>query len=136
LAEEFKLFKADDVQEVFTKLITYGKLTEHQIDELTPVIVNFAEQQRISLTDATSVITKALEGNSRGLKEYGINIKDASTVTERFAGIMEGLAPRVEGAAEAFGNTTQGQIKKTEVQIEELAGKNWHRTAAGDQRLL
>jgi hypothetical protein len=123
LAEEFKLFKADDVQEVFTKLITYGKLTEHQIDDLTPVIVNFAEQQRISLTDATSVITKALEGNSRGLKEYGINIKDSSTVTERFAGIMEGLAPRVAGAAEAFGNTTQGQIKKTQVQIEELQEK-------------
>lgn len=127
LSKEFKTFQADEVLDVFQKLIVYGKLTEHQIDQLTPVIVNFAAQQRISLAEATDVITKALEGNARGLKTYGINIKDVKTEAERFGVIMEELAPKVEGAAKAFGETTAGQIKATQVEIdnlkEEIGGK-------------
>lgn len=118
--EEFKTVDDDEVTGIFEQLITYGKLTESQITRLTPVIINFAAKQRISLSESASVIIKALEGNGKALKEYGINIKDAGSVSEAFGIIMGDLAPRVEGAAKAFGETTAGQIQKTKVQIGEL----------------
>jgi hypothetical protein len=118
--DEFKTIDDEDVLSVFDKFITYGKLTENQITQLTPVVIDFAAKSKISLGDATSVIIKALEGNGKALKEYGINIKDAKGTTEAFGLIMSELAPRVEGAAKAFGETTQGQIKATAVEIENL----------------
>lgn len=123
MANEFKTIKSEDLVGVFQKLITYGKLSENQIKELTPVIVNFAAQSGLSLDESASVIIKALEGQARGLKEYGINIQKGATVAENFGKVMQDLAPRVEGAAKAFGETTAGEIKKTEVEIDEVKKK-------------
>ncbi len=120
LSAQFKTFTATDVIDVFQKLITFGKLTENQINQLTPVIIDFAAKQKISLADATNTITQALEGNNRGLREYGINMKNAADLSDRMSIIMTELKPRVEGAAAAFGETTQGQIKATQVQIDNL----------------
>ncbi|MFC4230583.1 hypothetical protein ACFOW1_01685 [Parasediminibacterium paludis] len=120
VAERFKYLDNDDVTEVFNKLITYGKLTEKQIGDLTPVIVDFAAKQSISIEEATSVMTKALEGNAKALKEYGINIKDGSDVTERFGILMTDLKPRVEGAADAFGNTFKGQVATAKQDLRNL----------------
>lgn len=120
LSEEFKTFEGKEIIGVFQQLIQYGKLTERQINEVTPVIINFATITHQSLEAATNTILKSLEGNNRGLKQFGINIRDAKNTTEAFGLVMNELAPRVEGAAKAFGDTTAGQIKKTEVQITEL----------------
>ncbi len=110
MAEKFKFIDNDDVVGVFQSLITYGKLSEKQIDELTPVIIDFASKAGVSLEESTSVILKALEGNSKALKEYGINMKDGANVTERMSILMTDLKPRVDGAADAFGNTFAGKL--------------------------
>lgn len=123
LSEEFKTFKDADIIGVFQQLIQYGKLTENQITDILPVIINFATITGQSLPDATNTLLKSLEGNNRGLKQFGINIRDAKNTTEAFNLVMTELKPRVEGAAKAFGDTTAGQIKKTEVQIDELKEK-------------
>jgi hypothetical protein len=123
LAKEFGTFGDDDVIEVFEQLINYGKLTEDQIKELTPVIVDFAAKQRIELSEAASVVVKALEGNGKALKTYGIDIKDAKDVTEAYGVVMDQLKPKVEGAAKAFGETTSGQIAKTRENINNLKGE-------------
>lgn len=123
LAEEFKTVKSEDIVGVFQKLITYGKLTEKQINDLTPVIVNFSAKSGLSLEESAGMVLKALEGQGRALKEYGINIEKGSTVADNFGKVMRDLAPRVEGAAKAFGDTTAGQIKKTGVEIDELKKK-------------
>lgn len=111
--DQFKYLDKHEVIGVFEQLITYGKLTENQIDALLPVITDFAAKQRISIEQATPIIIKALEGQSRGLKQYGINVKDAHSVTERLGIVMDELGPKVKGAAEAFGQTTQGKIAST-----------------------
>jgi hypothetical protein len=127
LEKTFKVFDKDEFVQVFDKLTTYGKLTENQINELTPVIANFAAKQRISLGEATDVFTKALEGSGKVLKQYGINIKDATyaegnaaTPTERLSLLMKELKPRVEGAGQAFAETAAGGIKAAKVEVEEL----------------
>jgi hypothetical protein len=121
LQQQFHFLDDDNIiDEIFTKLITYGKLTEPQIKSLTGVIINFAAQNRISLSESTSVIIKALEGNGKALKEYGINIKDAGTHTERLNLIMTTLAAKVEGAADSFGSTTQGKIRAAKQEFSDL----------------
>lgn len=120
LSEKLGTVSKRDVTETFQKLITYGKLTKNQILELTPVIADFAAKQGIDLPEATGIFTKAMEGNTRGLRDYGINIKNGKDTTERFGIIMSELKPRVEGAAQAIGDTLGGTIKKTSVAIEEL----------------
>jgi len=122
LAESFGTFGNDDVIAVFEQLITYGKLTEQQITELTPVIIDFAAKSQISFSESASVIIKALEGNGKALKEYGIEITGAKNETEAFGIIMEELKPKVDGAAQAFGETTAGQIAKTREEIDALKG--------------
>lgn len=132
-ADKFKSLDNDDIVAVFNSLVTYGKLSEDQINQLTPVIIDFAAKANISLQESSSVIIKALEGNSKALKEYGINIKDSGTVTERFGVLMTDLKTRVDGAQETFENTTQGamaQFKQTVKDIEEGIG-NWIKGLAG-----
>ena len=120
MAKRVKFLDSPDIIGVFDKLITYGKLTEAQIDKLTPVIIDFSVKSKISLDESASVIIKALEGNGKALKEYGINIKDAKTESERLGVIMDELGPKVRGAADAFGETTAGKIAITEQSIKDL----------------
>ncbi|THU34248.1 hypothetical protein FAM09_24835 [Niastella caeni] len=120
MADKFKFLDNDDVVEVFNNLITYGKLTEKQIDELTPIIVNFAAKNRISLDEASRVIIKALEGNGKALKDYGIKIKETSSETERFSIITGLLKEKVDGAAESFGESLPGALAKSEQKLKDI----------------
>jgi hypothetical protein len=119
-AEAVGFLDNDDIIGVFEQLITYGKLTEKQILELTPVIIDFAAKQRIQLPEAASAIIKALEGNGKALKEYGIDIKDAKDETEAFNIIMTQLAPKVSGAAKTFSQELSGSIATTRQEIKNL----------------
>jgi hypothetical protein len=120
LATELGFLDNDDIVGAFEKLIDYGKLTEDQINELIPVIIDFAAKQRIDLGSASDVIVKALEGNGKALKSFGIDMNDAKDVTEAFGIIMDELKPKVEDAAKKLGEETAGQIKKTQQEIKNL----------------
>jgi DNA-directed RNA polymerase subunit F len=125
-AEKFKALDNDDITKVFTKLVDYGKLSAKQMTDLTEVIINFAAKQKVSLPEATDTITRALEGNAKGLKTYGINLKDASTVSERFGIIMQQLGTKVQGAEAVFESSNQGffaKIKQGFRDAEEAVGK-------------
>jgi hypothetical protein len=127
MAAKFKYIDNDEIVAVFEKLIDYGKLTEEQINHLTPVIINFAAKQRIPITEATDVITKALEGNGKALKTYGINLTEAATPAERLKIIMTELKDKVDGASDAFANTTAGKIaiaKQSFKDLQEEIGNN------------
>ena len=120
LAEKFQFLDNDDIIGVFTKLIDYGRLTETQIKEITPVIIDFAANQRISLEEASSVLIKALEGNGKALKEYGIDIKDAKTEAERFGIVITEVGDKVKGAAETFANSSAGAKAQTAQDIADI----------------
>lgn len=111
-AAKYKALDNDDITKVFTKLISYGKLTKSQITDVTDVIVNYARKQKVSLEEATDVITKSLEGNAKGLKTFGINMNDAKTFTERYALVVHDLGNKVKGAETAFEETSTGGIAK------------------------
>lgn len=132
LAGKLQYLDNDSVIKVFDNLLTYGKLTEKQMKELTPVIVDFAAKEGIGIEEASEKIIMSLEGNAKALKKYGVNIKDAADETEKAASpaerlslIMKELKPRVEGAAETFTTTLPGKIailKQSFADIEESIG--------------
>lgn len=107
-ADKYRRLDNDDVTKVFTKLVDYGKLTEKQMVEVTDVIINFAAKQKVSLEEATDTITKGLEGSGKALKTYGINMKDATSFTERYSLIVNTLGDKIKGAEAAFEQTNQG----------------------------
>lgn len=110
MANKFRYLDNDEVLGVFEKLIDYGKLTEREMNELLPVIINFAAKSRTSIGEATDVIVKALQGNGKALKQYGIDIKDAGSETERLNVVMTTLKEKTDGAADAFQKTAKGSI--------------------------
>lgn len=127
LADQFTFLDNDDILKTFNSLLVYGKLSEDQINELIPVIINFATATGQDLAGATSVIIKALEGNGKALKEFGIDIKDAKNTTEAFGVIMDQLAPKVEGVGDAFQNSASGGLASAQQSFknlkEEIGGK-------------
>jgi len=120
LAKKFKFIDNDAILKSFNQLIVYGKLTEDQINQLIPVIIDFATAQGIDLQSTTSTVIKALEGNGKALKEYGIDIKDAKNTTEAFGIVMDQLAPKVEGVGEAFGETAAGGLAAARQGLKDL----------------
>lgn len=110
LAEKFKSLDNDDLTEAAEKLVTYGKVTQTQIKNLLPLIVDFARNQRIGIGEATSVIIKGLEGQGKALKEYGINLKDTKNTTEAYTLLTTKLAEKVKGSAEVFESTASGEM--------------------------
>lgn len=120
LSSSFKFLREEDIQSTFNKLIVYGKLTENQINSLLPVIVDFATATGRTMPEATAILIKSLEGNNRGLREFGINIKDAKSPAEAFSLVMKELAPRVEGVAQAFGESQAGKIAATNEEFRKL----------------
>jgi hypothetical protein len=120
LQAKFRYLDNDEIVAVFNKLITYGKLTKQQIEQLTPVIIDFSAKQRISIEQGSSIIIKALEGNTRSLKEYGIELKKGATEADRLTAIMTQLKSKVDGAGEAFQNTASGGIAAAKQQMKDL----------------
>lgn len=120
LQKQFGFLDNDDIIKTFNQLIVYGKLTEDQINELIPVIIDFATASGQDLASATSLIIKALEGNGKALKEYGINMKDTKDTTEAFSVIMKELKPRVDGVAQSFAESSSGGLAKAKQDFKDL----------------
>lgn len=120
LQKQFGYLDNDDILKTFNQLVVYGKLTEKQINELIPVIIDFAAASGQDLASATSLIIKSLEGNGKALKEYGINMKDAKSTTEAFSIIMEELKPRVDGVAASFAESSSGGLAKAKQDFKDL----------------
>ncbi len=120
VAKEFQYLDNDDVVGVFNKLIDYGKLTEKEMNDLLPVIINFAAKSRISIEESASVLIKSMEGNGRALKEFGIDMKDGGTAAERLSIIMTTLKDKVDGAGAAFQETAAGGIAVAKQEFADL----------------
>lgn len=68
--------------------------------------MDLARAKQIGLEDATRLVILALQGNTRMLKEYGIEVDEhASKAT-----ILAGIQAQLSGQAEAYSNTLRGQL--------------------------
>ncbi len=92
---------ADDIASSQATLAMF-KLTGKQIKDTTPLLVDYAAKTGKSLPDSAKVVGKALLGNTRALKDLGIDYKSTGDKGKDFADISELLKEKVGGFADSL----------------------------------
>jgi hypothetical protein len=111
-------FDDEDIQTV-QKLFVQVGLGADQIKKITPLILDLAATTGTDLTTATQKAIAAINGQTRGLKDVGINFQNTGTKVGNYNELIEGLT-RLQGSATEALNTTEGALKKNAVEIENL----------------
>lgn len=75
--------------------------------ELTSAMVDLSTKSG-SLESAAEILGRAYDGNTRGLKAYGIEIQDGLTRQERMAKVIEEVTAKFGGQAEASNKANLG----------------------------
>ncbi len=88
-------------------LASFG-LTGAQIEQMTPLLGDYAAKTGVDVVQAAEELGKALMGQGRALKDVGIDFEDAGSVGANYDQIMAGLTTQVGGFAEVQGNTATG----------------------------
>lgn len=93
------------------------KLSGEQIEQLTPLVLDYASRTGRSAEEASTIVGKAMLGQGRALKDVGINFKDTGTVAGNFQQVVEGLSTNVGGLAEEMGSTAAGKMQIMQNQV-------------------
>lgn len=111
---------ADEV--VLSSAAMLGSLTKLNVDGIkkaTSASADLAATLGIDLDSATSLVTKAIEGNTVGLSRYGIQVKKGANETENYKNVLQALAP-FQGRAAADAETFGGAMARAKNQFGEV----------------
>lgn len=109
----------DDLAAGQAVLAQYG-LTGQQIQELTPLVNDFAVKTGTDLTTAFGQVGKSMLGQGKALKGVGIDFKDAGDLGGNYQQVLDGLTDKVGGYAETVGGTAAGKSKIFNQQLSNL----------------
>lgn len=84
-------------------------LTGDQIQQLTPLMADYAAKTGKDLTAAAEDMGKAVMGQGRALKTVGVDFTDTGNAAGNFDQLVAGLDGTVGGFAETMGNTAAGK---------------------------
>jgi hypothetical protein len=107
--------------ESFAKLLAITEDYDEAV-KLATLSADLSVAKQIDLSSATRLVSQAMTGNTRVLREYGIELKDGASKQE----IIGALMSRVGGQSEAFGKTLAGQsaiLKQTFGDLQEEIGR-------------
>jgi len=102
----------DKMKPVLASLVASTKDYGKALD-LASLAADIARGKNMSLEAAADLVGKVAMGNTGILKRYGITLDDNATSQEALAELQE----RFAGQAEAYGQTTQGQLEATSLRI-------------------
>lgn len=74
---------------------------------LANLSMDLARNKNISLEDATKAITMVTQGNTKALKEYGIELGDTATTAD----VLRAAQDKVKDSAKDFAGTATGQVE-------------------------
>jgi len=86
------------------------KLTEAQIHQTIPLILDYATATGVDAEQAAASFGRALLGNARGMKTLGIQFSATGDRTKDLGVLTDKLRSKVEGTAVALGQTFAGQV--------------------------
>lgn len=104
------IFSDDDIQKAQTALVQLG-LTTNEVEKLIPKIIDLASAQGTDLASSTDTIIKALNGQTKGLKEVGLGFENTKTITGNYNVILQKL-DKFQGAANASMDTHAGKLAR------------------------
>lgn len=99
----------DDAIASGQSVLAQFKLTGTQIQQLTPLLTDYAAKTGRDIPTAAQDLGKAVLGQGRALKTVGLNLKDTGSATGNLNQLMGGLRKQVGGFAEQQGKTAAGQ---------------------------
>lgn len=115
--QELSVFSDEQIVQSQKMLLDMG-LTTQQVEKLIPKIVDLASKDG-DLAGATEKVMKGIEGQTKGLKEVGINFIDTGSKTENLAILNEKLAKFAGQAAEAL-DTQTGSAERDNNRLNDL----------------
>lgn len=104
------IFSDDAIQQAQAQLANYG-LTSSAIEKLIPQITDMAAATGKDLGDATSIVIKGINGQTKGLKMLGIDYKDTGDKAKNL-GLLTDQLTKFQGANEAQLETTIGTTQR------------------------
>lgn len=99
------------------------KFTGQQIEQLSPLLEDFASKTGMGLSEAATTFGRAMLGQARGLKQVGINFKATGDEAKDFGTLMSDLTDKVGGFAEKEGDTALGKTQILKNEMEDLKEK-------------
>lgn len=108
--QNISIFSDDDIQKAQTALVQYG-LTSNEVEKLLPKILDLASAQGIDLASATNISIKAINGQTKGLKDAGIAFDDTGTKAGNLAKLTDNLN-KYQGQSAAIMETNAGKLAR------------------------
>lgn len=107
---------ADD--QVRESLITATQFTKNfnEAIKIQNVAADVAAAKNISLEEATALVGKAYQGNTKGLKGLGVQTKKGAKGLD----VLTAITKKYKGAAEAAANTTSGKATKAQIKFNNI----------------
>jgi hypothetical protein len=90
-----------------------ANLDTQGLKRATSASVELAAALRIDLGSASSLVAKAIEGNTGALGRYGIKVKAGASQTENLANVLGAIESKFAGSAQAQINTYSGAITQS-----------------------
>jgi hypothetical protein len=98
-------FDDDTAKESLSRLLLVTKDVT-QAQALLNLSMDLSRNKNIGLQEATKAITLVTQGNSRALKELGIDLRDGASTADLLTEAQE----KLKGSASAFAETTAGKM--------------------------
>lgn len=112
-------FSDDSVLSLEAQLASFGVLPG-SIEEATHALVEYAAQTGKDLPEAGSVLARAMAGQSRELKQYGLELSATDTRSDNLAKTTKFLEGRFGDIAEQLRGTTIGQVESLKNKFDDL----------------
>ena len=114
------IFSDDATQQIQTQALNFG-LTAKQVQEMTPIVQDFASATGQSLDGAMQSVLMGTNGMMRGLKAYGLNLQDTGDKSKNLQNLMGALGQKFAGTNELIANTTTaGRMAQFTNQVDDL----------------
>jgi len=113
VAQDLQKVTAADADAVIgsqSLLVQFG-LTERQITQLTPLIVDLSRKMGIDMDTAAKTVGKSVDGSAGALKKMGIVVDETAYAADSFQATFDALNQTVGGFARVEGKTFSGQLE-------------------------
>jgi len=113
------IFNDEAIQDAQRMAIQFG-LTTDTVEDLIPLITDFAAATGQDLNSAMSSVLRGIDGSAKALKVYGVQIDTTATRNENLSRITEQLSNKFQGQAEILAKTSVGNVQRLANAYDEL----------------
>lgn len=115
-------FSDETIQAAQKSSLQFGFLSK-EVQNLIPIITDFAAATGQDLQSALDGVLRGIEGQARGLKVYGIEVKHTGDRTKDLAQLTDQLTAKFAGQAEIVGKTATGALAILTNQLDDVKEK-------------